>query len=360
MNAERTTTAVVLEQGGTALRPLPLRRLRQGEVLLRVRAAGLCGTDLFKLRHHDGAATVLGHEVVGEVIETAGRCRFERGDLVVAAHHVACGVCALCRGGSETQCDGFRENLLDPGGFCTHTILARRAVDHAAYLLDDALDPLAAVFLEPTACVLRALERGGLEHGILSLEPPAPDSVRVVVQGAGSMGLLHLLVIRALGLHAEIVIAEPDPARRRLAERLGADRTVWPPPTGLDADVVFDTVGGGAALRQAIELARRGGTVVLFAHADDDSDAALPFNRLFRSEQRIVASYSGSAREQGLAFQLLSSGALDPRTLVTHELPLDAFDIGVEHCRAGRALKVVFRPHYEAAPARPMALPATA
>jgi L-iditol 2-dehydrogenase len=364
---ERTTTAVVLTEGVTSLRPLPLRALAAGEALLRIRASGLCGTDLFKVRHAQGPPQVLGHEIVGEVIERGRGCRFDHGDLVVAAHHVACGECRRCRSGSETTCEEFRQNLLEPGGFCTHAILKRRAVDHASYVLGDTLDPLSAVFLEPTACVLRGIERSGIEHRGLSLDPPLPDSTRVVVQGAGSMGLLHLLVLRALGLHVEIDVVDPDPGRRALAIELGADRAFAPAvPTGprsLDgprpdelpiarADIVFDTAGGGPALAQALSLARPGGTVVLFAHNPNDDGVMLPVNELFRGEQRLISTYSGSAREQGLAFELLSSRILDPRPLVTHELPLDAFDQAVRMCAKRQALKVVFRPHLEAAPGR--------
>lgn len=349
---QRTTTAVVFEHGEVSLRPLALRPLAPGEVLLRVVASGLCGTDLYKLRHQDQPAQVLGHEIVGEVIDRGEGCRFEDGDLLVAPHHLACGACAICHGGHETSCEQFRVNLFEPGGFCTHTILRRSAVERASYRLPRDLDALSAVFLEPTACVLRGIERSGIERTGLGLEPAPTTALNFAILGAGSMGLLHLLTLRALGFNAWIAVVEPDEERRSLAEKLGADSVLSPEeraPAERTADVVFDTVGTSAALDSGLALARPGGTLVLFAHQPDDIEVTLPLNRMFRAEQRLVATYSSSLREQSLAFELLSTRSLDPRPLVTHQLPLDAFEEAVRLCREGRALKVVFRPEREAA-----------
>lgn len=325
--------------GGTRIETRHVAPPAEGEILLRMRRSGLCGTDLYKLRHHTvQAGTVLGHEIVGDVV-AAGRGvrQFREGDRVAAAHHAACGDCRICRGGSPTLCAAFREDLLDPGGFSTIIRVKRRAVEGSAYAIPETLPDLAALFIEPAATVIRSITRGSADR----------DGIEAAILGGGSMGLLHLLVLRALRPEAHVTVIEPMEERRRIATALGADRVVTPSETEraeLRADVAFDTVGGAERLQQALSCTREGGTVVLFAHAADDGRASFPLNDVFKSERRIVASYSGSREEQRIAYELLVSGALDPAPLVTHELPLDRFDDGLRLVTEQKALKVAYLP----------------
>jgi len=336
---------VVSCQGGaeTVLERRPLSPPGAREVLLRMRVVGLCGTDLFKLQ--TGAATpgtVLGHELVGEVVAVGEKfARFAPGDRVAVPHHVACGSCLLCRRGNDTMCPSFKENLLSPGGFAEHVLVRARAAAEAARLVPDALADDAAVFMEPAACVLRGVRRAQLDAGALT-----------VIQGAGSMGLLHLLVLRAALPEVEILVIDPLEARRHLATGLGATAVAPPGPEahaalgglggGHAADAVFDTVGGAAATTSAVALTRHGGTIVLFAHAPAGECAAFELNDLFKHEQRILGTYSGGLDEQAEVFRLMIEGRLDPTPLVSHRLPLDAFATGVELARRREALKVVF------------------
>lgn len=320
------------------------------EMLLHLNVAGLCGTDLFKLVNDMvPAGTVLGHEIVGTVLALGSGVKgFREGDRIVVPHHVPCGACILCRRGNETMCAAFKENLMEPGGFADAILIRKRAVALAALSVPDALPDEAAVFVEPAACVLRGIERSGI----------AGEGVAVVL-GAGSMGLLHLLVLRATRPDVAVIVIDPEPERRRLAERLGAVSAAAPGGDAcaalgaaghnLGADVVFDTVGGSEALSAAVTLTRPGGSVVLFAHAPHGAGAALDLNELFKSERRVVATYSGSLREQKAVFDLLCDGRLDPSPLVTHRMPLDDFDHGVELVRRRQALKVLFTPSRAAA-----------
>jgi L-iditol 2-dehydrogenase len=331
--------------GGTALERRPVPAPGAGEILLKLRVVGFCGTDLFKLRTNTASAgAVLGHEVVGAVIAVGPEVtRFHEGDRVVVPHHVPCGECWLCRQGSETMCEAFRENLMDPGGFAERILIRRRAVEFAAHKVADHLSDEAAVFLEPAACVLRGIDRSGL-----------PKKGTAAVLGAGSMGLLHLLVLRAAMPGVTVAMVDPDSSRLTLASRLGAAATAEPGEAALAAardisaclgvDAVFDTVGGEKALAAGISLTRPGGAVVLFAHAPADQPAAIDLNALFKSERRVIATYSGALREQRKIFDLLESGALDPWPLVTHRLPLEKFEEGMRLAVERKALKVLFTP----------------
>jgi L-iditol 2-dehydrogenase len=345
---------VVACAGGGAVRleTRPRPRPGPGELLLELRCAGLCGTDLWKLESDTApAGAVLGHEVVGVVAELGpGTHGFATGDRVVTPHHVACGECAQCRRGSDTSCAAFREAQLDPGGFADWFLVRPRAVRTAARRLPAGLADETAVFLEPAACVLRGVRRSGLAIG--GVGGPAPECAAVL--GAGSMGLLHVLLLRALDPRLRLLVSEPRPERRELALRLGADRAAAPGEAtaaaarelsaGAGADAVFDCVGGAAAAAAGLELTRDGGTTVLFAHAPAGAAAGFELNRLFKHERRILGTYSGGLAEQQEVWELLASGRLDPSALITHRLPLARFSEGLELARARRALKVVFVP----------------
>ena len=337
MKVVRTATA-----GGLELAETPAPEIGDGEALVELVCCGLCGTDLYKLADAARpAGEVLGHEVVGRVVESRAD-RLESGDRVVAPHHAPCGDCRLCRSGAETMCPRFAENLLDPGGFSERIRLRARAVECTARKIPAGLADEAAAFVEPAACVLRGIDRAGLNG----------DAPEIVVIGAGSMGLLHLLVLRASFPDARVLVAEPDAARRSTASRLGADEAVHPGDLAAAAadrqpdvaDAAFDTAGGQAAFDQALLATRAGGRVVLFAHAPRDAQVAFDINAVFRSERQVVGAYSGTPAEQARILDMMIRGDLDPTPLVTHRLPLARAAEAVDLCRRREALKVLLHP----------------
>ena len=342
------TSSTVIVCGGGAETGTEVRESPQpaaGELLLALRVVGFCGTDLFKLDTGSAApGTVLGHELVGEVIAAGdGVEDFTAGDRIAVPHHVPCGTCALCQRGNETMCTTFRENLLIPGGFAEHIVVRPRAVQHCAFKLPGELSDEAAVFIEPAACVLRGIDRATLADG---------ESAAIL--GGGSMGLLPLLLLKAYRPASPVLLVDPLPERRTLALELGADAAAAPGDEArvaaasltdeLGIDAVFDTVGGAATLDAALTLSREGGAVVLFAHAGDGERANFDLNQLFKFERRILGTYSGSTAEQQKVFKLLTSGRFDPRALISHRLPLDRFAEGVSLARNRQALKVLFTP----------------
>src|SRR5215203_5846982 len=219
--------------GAVRLETRPRPEPGPGEMLLRLRYAGLCGTDLFKLdqsRLGRGTApegSVLGHEVVGTVeVLGEGVAGFAPGDRVVVPHHAACGECPFCLRGNEPLCPAFRENLLVPGGFSEWVLVRERAVRQAAFGLPPHLPDEAAVFLEPAACVLRGIRHARLAE--LAMPGPPGGPPVAVILGGGSMGLLHVLVLQVLFPDLRTVVSEPLEERRALALRLGAAAAVAP------------------------------------------------------------------------------------------------------------------------------------
>ncbi len=289
--------AVVLDAGGLPeLAHLP--EPTGPGVLVRVRACGLCGSDVEKLGRA-AAGTVLGHEVAGEL---------EGGARVTVMHRVPCGTCDRCRAGHESTCAEFGELRIAPGGF------AERLRATHCLPLPDAFGEHDGVWVEPLACVLRAAE--SVPRG------------RVLVVGCGAIGQLWVQVLRDRG--DDVVAVDPRAERVAIARTLGA---------GTDADPVGAAVLTAAAgINDALRRLEPGGTLLVFSAPEDNVPTAL--DAVYRKELQIVGSRSATPAWFRSALELLPALVLPEVTT----LPLDRFAEGVELYRRGDALKVVFTP----------------
>ena len=267
-------------------------------LLVRVRACGLCGSDVEKLGRAP-AGTVLGHEIAGEL---------ENGNRVTVVSHVPCGTCARCRAGHQSTCGEFRASRVEPGGFA-ELVRASHCVP-----VPPELDELASVYVEPLACVLRAVER--VPRG------------RVLVAGCGSVGLLFVQVLLARG--DEVAVLEPRADRLARALDLGA--------TELRDPVAAAVLTAPAALNDALGRLEPGGTLLVFAAPPEPVPAAL--DAIYRKELSVVGSRSATPAYFRDAIALLPSLVL-PDVV---RLPLDRFAEGLDLYRRGDALKVVFEP----------------
>jgi L-iditol 2-dehydrogenase len=312
-----------------------------GELLLRVRGCGLCGSDIAKIVAPDTRGpAVFGHEIVGDVVEAGdGVTGFTVGDRVVAAHHVPCGTCHYCRRGSESMCRAFKASNLDPGGFAEYVRVPPANVRHATFRVPDHLTDEEASFVEPLACCLRAVDRARVESG---------DTA--VVVGLGSIGCLFTQLLARAG--AVVIGADPLAARAALARELGAAEADHPDSAaksahqvseGRGADHVIITGGGSEVLGWAAALARDGGQIHYFAGGPGDV-LPLPLATLYHHELTITTTYSSSPATLARAFWLLAAGKVDVERLITHRLPLDRLAEGVELMRRREALKVYVTP----------------
>ena len=266
---------------------------------VRVLACGLCGSDVEKIGRA-APGSVLGHEVAGVL---------ENGDRVTVMHRVPCGTCERCRSGHQSTCGEFRELRIAPGGFAEE-LLATHCVP-----LPDTLEEHDGVWVEPLACVLRAVE--------------AVPRGRVLVVGCGAIGQLWIQVLRRRG--DEVVAADLREERRAQAHLLGAD---------LDSDEPVDaavlTAHGG--VDDALRRLQPGGTLLVFAAPEQSVPISL--DAIYRKELRLVGSRSASPAYFRSAVELLPTLVLPEVTT----LPLERFLEGVELYRRGEALKVVFTP----------------
>jgi L-iditol 2-dehydrogenase len=297
-----------------------------GEVVCRVLACGVCGSDVHDAWVAPKLPQVRGHEVVA-VVEAvgAGVGSVAVGDRVVIHHHVPCGECRRCRRGRETLCDQYRTTELDPGGFAERVRVAAELVGELLVL--DGLDSERATFIEPLACVLRALRRAGVQEG---------DSLLVV--GAGTSGLLAVAAARAQGV-GSVCVREPRPERLERARELGAqahdDELV---------DVALVCTPAPAAIAAGFDAVGPGGTLCIYGPPNPGQVLDFDGHRLYRGEIEIVASYAAGPGDMRAAMDLIASGAVDPAPLVTHRLALEETGRALELQRSGEAIKALVLP----------------
>jgi L-iditol 2-dehydrogenase len=332
--------AVVLRDGGTlAVEEMPRPHADAGEIVLSLRGCGLCGSDIIKVGAPVPRPLVLGHELVGDVVDVGDAVeRFRAGDRVVAAHHVPCGRCHYCRRGSASMCREFKRSNLDPGGFAEYVRVPAANVEHATFRIPAHVDDESASFVEPLACCLRALRRAPIESG---------DTV--VVVGLGSIGCLFVQLAHRAGGH--VAGLDPLPERAGLAKRLGADvagsaeavaQAVGEYAGGRGADQIIITGGGAEVLPWAIANVRDGGVIHYFA----GGGGTLPLGLadLYHRELTVTSTYSSSPVDLADAFRLIAAGAVVTSPLLTERVTLDGLADALGRMRRRETLKVYVTP----------------
>jgi L-iditol 2-dehydrogenase len=317
----------------------------RGELVVRVRACGLCGSDLAKLFQQKlSAPTVLGHEIAGEVVRVgADVSQFQVGDRVVVAHHVPCYGCHYCRHGNYSMCRSFKQSHLIPGGFAEEVLVPAEHVKLTTLRLPAHVSFEDGSFTEPLACCLRSLRRWNLQPGDV-----------VLVVGLGPMGLLMAQLVQAS--RGIVLGTDLDEKRLDFAARIGVDavcsaadmeqltRLLNDLTQRRGCDVVVLTAGHGETVQEACQWVRDGGTITLFGNLALRRPARLDPNVLYYREITIQGSYSPSPLDLVHALHLIASHAVKVDVLITHCLPLDELPQAVELARTRRAVKAIINP----------------
>jgi len=321
---------------------MPKPKIGPDEVLVEMKACGVCGSDLMDWYLRSRAPLVLGHEPAGVVVEAGKNAEgFKVGDRVFAHHHVACLKCHYCKKGDFTMCAQFGQTHLEPGGFAEYFKVPAPNLQIDTLKLPRNLSYEEATLIEPVGCCIRAQNKVGIRKG---------DSVAII--GAGPSGIIHAVLARLSGAK-QVIVTDLVDYRLKVAERLGADLAVNPEQErlvervketteGRGVDLVIVTAPSVKAVEEGVQIVRRAGKLLLFAPTQPDQYARLSPHRLFFSEITVVPSYSVSHVETRLALQLISSGRIKARELITHRFPLsrtaDAFQTAA---KTRECLKVV-------------------
>lgn len=315
----------------------------RGDMVLRIRAATICGTDIriFRGRKTAGVRypSIIGHEFSGDVVEPAGG--FAIGQRVGVCPAIPCGHCAHCLHGKENLCPNLQAIGYEiDGAFAEYIRVPASAIALGnAHLLPDGLSHEEAALIEPLSCVLNGQNKVGLRQG---------DTV--VILGSGPIGTLHIKLARLRGA-ARVIVSEPNAARRAAALEAGADAVIDPnagdlraavlaETRGLGADVVICAIGIPALATQAISLAGVGGRISLFAGFNKGELGSLDINAIHYNELHLVGAFGLSRRDYVDALHMVADRRIEVASMVTHRFGLAHISDAFAMAESGAAMKV--------------------
>ena len=323
---------------------LPVPNIREGELLVKVEASGICGSDVMEWYRIKKAPLVLGHEIAGTVTEAgAGVTKFKVGDRVTVAHHVPCNSCRYCLAGNHSVCDTLRTTNFDPGGFSEYLRVPAINVERGTFKLPDSMTFGEGTFSEPLGCVVRGMRAARFEPG-----------KTVLVIGSGMSGLLYIRLAKALGA-GKIIATDISDYRLNAAKASGADLVLKADSDvpaevrkflGRLADIVVVCVARDSAFTQALKSVDKGGVVSFFAPKEPGETFPIPMFDLWRDNITIVHSYASPPLDTQTALDLIESKRVPVEDLITHRLKLDEAQEGVSLAAgAGDSIKVVIEPN---------------
>ena len=341
----RVLVAVYYNNHDVRIQELPKPEIGDDEVLVKVMASGICGSDVTEWYRVPKAPKILGHEATG-VIEQVGSevAGWKVGDRVFVSHHVPCGKCRYCLRGNHTACETLHTTNYFPGGFAQYIRVPRINVESGVYKLPVGMSFEAGTFIEPLACVVRGQRLAGIQ----------PDDV-VLVIGSGVSGILHVQLAKRNGVK-RVVVADINGYRLGLAEKFGADFTVdakgdLPQKLrevngGRLADKVIVCTGATQAALTALDCVDKGGLILFFAVPDPSVKVPVPINQFWRNEITLKTSYGAAPNDLAESLTVLAEGKVDVKDMITHKLSLrqaaEGFRLMAE---AGESLKVILEPN---------------
>lgn len=315
-----------------------------GDVLVKMRACGLCGSDLEKIYGEYGMASGrLGHEPAGEVVAVGKSVKsFVPGSRVFIHHHVACYSCHYCMHGDHTMCPAYQTSNISPCGLAEQFLVPEWNVSRGGLIkLPDSVSYDEAALVEPLACCIRAWNKCNFQKG---------DDVAVL--GAGPTGLMHVLLAQAYGAR-KIFVIDVNDFRLKFAAKYGVEafNSISDPDLagriksateGRGVDVCVVATGNMKALLQSFELTRKGGNIMLFGVPPKGSQMSYDMSRLYSSEHSIIPSYAASEFETNDAMKLIAEKRADMASLITHRFDISKAVEAVKCAHEGKdAMKVI-------------------
>lgn len=277
---------------------------RKGAIV-KVLGCGLCGSDIVKFVHKiskDG--TVLGHEIVAEIVDIDSDTDFKIGDEIVTSHHIPCGECVYCKHGNVSMCEHFKSTNIRPGGFSEYVYLSEEHLKNVAHLKPENLSDIEASFYEPLGCIVRAVKRANLLKG---------DKALVV--GLGSIGILTAQALKAYGY--DVLGCDLLKERIELLKSFGIEACdVRELGDDYKADGIFMTSGADKAIGTALKYVRNGGKILVFSSTPSDL-SAYPNNEIYYRELTVMGSYSPAPVDLKDSLALLKEGKVNVKGIST-------------------------------------------
>jgi L-iditol 2-dehydrogenase len=317
-------------------------RAGPGEILVKVEASGICGSDVMEWYRVKKAPLVLGHEIAGTVEDTGtGVKGFKAGDRVTVSHHVPCNTCRYCQAGHHSVCETLRRTNFDPGGFAEYVRVPAINVQSGTFLLPEGVSFEEGSFSEPLGCVVRGFRAAGFEPG-----------KTVAILGSGIAGLLHVKLAKALGA-GKIVATDVNDHRLAWAMKFGAGLAVRADTedvpskvseatSGRLADIVFLCIAGDKAIAQAMESVDRAGTILFFAPMEPGRTFPMPLFDIWHNDITLKNSYASCPEDTAAAIELIHDGRVSVADMITHRLSLKEAPLGFKLVsKGGESIKVI-------------------
>ena len=333
--------AMYYNNSDVRLEEMPEPEIGERELLVKVKACGICGSDVMEWYRIKKAPLVLGHEIAGDIVEIGSEVKGYRiGDRVFVSHHVPCNTCHYCLAGHHSVCDTLRTTNFYPGGFAEYLRVPEINVDRGVFKLPSGMSYKEAVFIEPLGCVYRGQRLAGFRPGM-----------SVLIIGSGVTGLLFVKLLRALGA-GRILTTDINDYKLEKSREFGADAALHATgdiPSkvrelndGNLADFVVTTAGAPKAVEAAFNAVDRGGTILFFAPSMPDAEINFPLARLWKDEVKTVTSYAASPLDLTTAIELIRSGRVQVKDMITHRLPLAETGRGFQlAAQSEESLKVI-------------------
>ena len=337
-------TARVKEPSKISVDDMLSPTLKKGDVLVQMYACGICGSDLEKVFGKYGSSSMrLGHEPAGVVLETGMEDSWlQKGDRVFTHHHVPCYSCHLCSHGNETMCQKYSQSNLSPCGLSEQYVVPQWNVSRGGILkLSDSTSFEEAAMIEPLACCVRAWSKCAYQKG---------DSVAIF--GVGPTGMMHVMLAQAKQF-SKILCFDVNDFRLDFASRFNvADaikssdvnrfHKVLDHTDGIGVDIVVVATSSLQALEDAIMMVRSGGTIMMFGVPTQGAQINLDMCRIYSKEITLVTSYAASDIDTKEALNLIESGQINVKQLITHTYPISESQRAFEHARSGdNAMKII-------------------
>lgn len=313
--------------------------LSEKGAIVKILGSGLCGSDIIKYLHRQNGI-VIGHEVVGEIVNIDTDTNFKVGDLVVMGHHIPCYECAYCKGESYSMCKTFKETNIRPGGFAEYIFASELHLKNTTHKIPKNLSLIEASFMEPLGCCIRAVERAGLQK-----------KSTVAVVGLGSIGLLMGQALNSYGhsvLGIDLIQKRLDLAKKfkfnktiRYTDEINIKNEIYSYTNDIGVDAVFLTAGATSSVKTALNCVRNGGTIVVFSSIKDDM-AGFSNNDIYYKELKVLSTYSATPETLKKALLLLKRREVNVAD-ITSEYELKDTQKAIEDTLANKILKAYIR-----------------
>ncbi|MFH1288779.1 MAG: alcohol dehydrogenase catalytic domain-containing protein [bacterium] len=322
--------AVYYNNQDIRLQDLPIPKIGKGEILVKILASGICGTDLMEWYRIKKAPRILGHEAAGEIVQSNSK-KFKTGQRVFVSHHVPCNKCKYCLSNNHTACSVLHEGNYYPGGYSEFVRVPKINVDTGTYILPKSVSFEEGTMIEPLACVVRGQRIIDVKKG-----------QTVLVLGCGVSGLLNIELAKFKG--AKVVAVDINEFRLNRAKISGADKVLHANQNiDIKADKIIICTGAIRAVEQTFKCIDKKGVILLFAIPN--VDIKIPTVDFWRNEITLISSYGAAPVDLEESLKLIKNKKINVKEMITHILPLEDIQKGFKIASdAKKSLKIVLKP----------------